>query len=171
MKQRRLIVGLGNPGSDYQATRHNVGWMVLDILGDGLHWKKAPAGEGMVLEQEGTLLLKPTTYMNRSGSAVAAVAQYFDIAPEDILIIADDADLPFGSIRFREKGSAGGQLGLADILKALGSEEIARVRVGIGRDSEELSKYVLKPFSATEQVDLPAVLTRAVMQAKEWRDE
>ncbi len=144
--------------------------MVLDSL-VSRPWKRAPVGKGMLAELNGTLLLKPHTYMNRSGSAVAAVTQYYKVDPGDVLVISDDADLPFGTIRYRQKGSAGGQRGLEDILKALNTENIARIRIGIGRGEGDLSDYVLKPFNSDEKKALPSVLDEAVVLMREWLDE
>lgn len=131
----KMIVGLGNIGTEYQDTRHNLGFWVLDHLYQGSwdHQRKLQALIGMqVIAGEKCLLVKPTTYMNNSGTAVLLVAAYYKIQPQDILVIYDDVSLEVGKYRIRGKGSSGGQKGIADILRKLQTEEIARFKIGIG---------------------------------------
>lgn len=133
-----LVVGLGNPGPKYARTRHNVGFEILDrIAADAdLEWSNHPRWNALVARGEGCLLLKPQTYMNLSGQAVQAVRSFYQIPPERILVAFDDFALPLGTLRFRAGGSAGGQNGMKDIIRALGTEAIPRLRFGIGATGE-----------------------------------
>ena len=149
----KLIVGLGNVGKEYENTRHNVGFMVLDSL--GLEFSLEKKFQAYVAEKEikgeKCLFLKPTTYMNLSGLAVQKVSDYYHISLNDILIIQDDLDLPFGKIKIKSKGSSGGHNGLKSIFSSLHSEEIARLKIGISHDKEiDTVDYVLGHFSAKE---------------------
>jgi PTH1 family peptidyl-tRNA hydrolase len=152
----KLIVGLGNPGSKYQWTRHNAGFMVLDRLAEiirvsvdrtkfgGLSGEGSWFGERLVL-------LKPQTFMNLSGRAVAEAARFYKIPTADIIVVHDDLDLPFGQLRLKEGGGHGGHNGLRSIIEELGSADFLRVRVGIGRpDKESAERYVLTPFNPEE---------------------
>jgi len=136
----KLIVGLGNPGRDYEKTRHNTGFMALDLIAKELNISvtsekfKGLYGKGNV-KGESVILLKPQTYMNLSGESVRAVMDFFKIDKKDLLVIYDDLDLPVGKIRLRAKGSAGGQNGVKNIIQHLGNQEFNRIRVGIGKDS------------------------------------
>ncbi|MDF9825735.1 PTH1 family peptidyl-tRNA hydrolase [Breznakia sp. PF5-3] len=135
----KLIVGLGNPGKQYEKTRHNAGFMVMDeiakSLGVDIDQKKFKGLYAQTfIKGEKVILLKPQTYMNNSGESVRAVVDYFNIDIEDILVIYDDLDLPVGKLRLREQGSAGGQKGVKSILQHLGTQELRRIRVGIGKD-------------------------------------
>jgi PTH1 family peptidyl-tRNA hydrolase len=153
----RLIVGLGNPGADYVDTRHNAGfWLIDEIAADrGLSFrfeKRFNADECKFRAQDQDVILqKPQTFMNRSGQAVAALARYYKIAPEQILVIHDELDLPPGTNRIKQAGGHGGHNGLRDIVNHLGSREFFRIRVGIGHpgDSKQVINYVLhKPSTA-----------------------
>ncbi|HAL61585.1 MAG TPA: aminoacyl-tRNA hydrolase [Chloroflexi bacterium] len=150
-----LIVGLGNPGERYAATRHNVGFQALDHLAKRhyLSFRKARL-QGLMaggeIEGHQVALLKPLTYVNRSGDVVAPLLKGYGLPLDRLLIIYDDLDLPLGRIRIREQGSAGGHKGMASIIDLLGPE-VPRLRVGIGR-KENLKEYVLSPFTAEERV-------------------
>ena len=153
----RLIVGLGNPGADYVGTRHNAGFWLIDLLASDLslsfRFEKRYNSEECKLKagSKDIYLLKPQTFMNRSGQAVAALARYFKIAPEQILVIHDELDLPPGTNRIKQAGGHGGHNGLRDIVNHLGSREFFRIRVGIGHpgDSSQVINYVLhKPSVA-----------------------
>jgi PTH1 family peptidyl-tRNA hydrolase len=155
----RIIVGLGNPGPHYAATRHNVGFMVVDQLaaqdtrGRWVDQDHSQAAQVVLAGQE-LLLVKPQTYMNRSGAAVAAFRQRLGFAPEEVLVLLDDFLLDFGRLRLRRSGSDGGHNGLASILEHLGTPLVPRLRLGIGapRAGEDPIDYVLGPFGASEQV-------------------
>ena len=171
----RLIVGLGNPGKEYRETRHNVGFMVADELArrHQLTWAMAPAQvpETFVAKRFGEpawMLAKPLTYMNRSGEAVAALARYYDIAPTDLLVVVDEADLPFTRLRARARGSAGGHNGLKSVIAGLGSTDFPRLRLGVGRGGgrRELADHVLAKFEKGEQADLETFIARAADAAE-----
>lgn len=136
----KLIVGLGNPGKEYENTRHNSGFCVMDAIAEDLHesitTKKFKALTCVTrINGEQVLLMKPQTYMNNSGEAVIEAVKFYHIEPKDILVIYDDLDLPVGKIRLREKGSAGGQNGMKSIINHLHTQEFNRIRVGIGKDA------------------------------------
>ncbi len=155
----KLIVGLGNPESQYTGTRHNIGFCAAEALANSFG-AKFSKGKGKYLtakithRKETLIIIKPMTYMNLSGHAVVAAMNFYKIERHDILIICDDLNLPLGSIRLRAKGSAGGQNGLKHIIESLGSEEFARMRIGIRVDEQPLSSFssfVLGKFSESER--------------------
>ncbi|ACZ11250.1 aminoacyl-tRNA hydrolase [Sulfurospirillum deleyianum] len=155
-----LIVGLGNPDFQYKNNRHNVGFMVIDALLDDHPLAEKiskTAFKGELFKAPSILLLKPNTYMNLSGESVRAVSDYFK--PEQIIVIHDDLDLPFGTLRFKIGGGHGGHNGLRSIDAHMGSEYI-RVRIGIGKPTHksDVAKYVLSDFSACQREALPALL-------------
>jgi PTH1 family peptidyl-tRNA hydrolase len=156
-----LIVGLGNPGRRYADTRHNIGFLVLDWLAAHLGapaWRgerRAEVTRGRLDGRE-LLLAKPQTFMNASGEAVQALAAWYRLLPATILVVADDLDLPFGRLRLRPSGSAGGHNGLKSIIAHLGTTEFPRLRIGIGRpDTGETIDWVLSPFGRDSVQDLP----------------
>lgn len=164
-----LIVGLGNPGSKYANTRHNVGWMAIDRLADDLgvsvdrnkfHALTAQA----VLGGEKVLLMKPMTYMNNSGEAVEDAASFYKIPPENIIVISDDISLNPGKMRIRRSGSAGGHNGLKSIIQCVGSDAFPRIRIGIGSKPHpemDLADFVLSRFSEEETKALQEPLENA----------
>jgi len=166
-----LIVGLGNPGDEYRNTRHNLGFRVVEELAG--RWRGRFFGTELALEtgwldpgcEDGTRvkLLKPMTYMNRSGLAVAAALRKEGVDPEQTLVICDDVNLPFGKLRIRLKGSDGGHNGLASVIESLGTQEFPRLRVGIGANFEPggMVEYVLSEFEPEEEEELPEILERA----------
>ena len=165
----KLIVGLGNPGRKYRETRHNIGFAVADELArrGGAVFETAPA-DGLItrlrsLGPDGTLLLKPLTMMNASGFAVSEVARYFRIATGDILVVADDVNLPLGRLRARPSGSAGGHNGFRSIIEQLGTTSFARLRVGVGRGDprRDLADYVLAGFDTDERPVVAETVGRA----------
>ena len=167
----RLIVGLGNPGKGYEQTRHNIGFEVVEAfaLRFGMRFKRSWRNRGKiakgVVDETPIVLLLPTTYMNRSGLAVKRSMHLNQIEVGDLLVIVDDIDLPFGTLRMREKGSSGGHNGLKSIEEALGSREYPRLRVGISdRTAGELKDYVLEKFSPEERDQLPGIIQGAVDQ-------
>jgi PTH1 family peptidyl-tRNA hydrolase len=149
----KLIVGLGNPGSEYEKTRHNVGFRVIDRFAEkhGLTYKKRKF-KSHWFEYKKTIFLKPQTYMNLSGESVQAAAAFYHIEPEDIVVIYDDLDLPVGDLRIRKNGSAGGHKGMMSIIRMVGSKEIPRIRIGIGKDNTPVEHYVLTPPPKIEEV-------------------
>jgi len=175
----RLVVGLGNPGREYRDTRHNVGFMVVDEIArrHQLTFSLAPSQvpETYVAKKyagpeggEPLLLAKPLTFMNRSGDAVAALARYYDIAPSDLLIVVDDVALPFGRIRARARGSAGGHNGLRSVIDRLGTQEFPRLRLGIGRGDgrRDLADFVTAKFEPAERAELETFIARAADAAE-----
>ncbi|HEY8346257.1 MAG TPA: aminoacyl-tRNA hydrolase [Symbiobacteriaceae bacterium] len=165
----KLIVGLGNPGAQYANTRHNVGWMALDAFarkhGVALDRQRFHGLQGELLwHGEKVILLKPLTYMNLSGQAVAPTVRFFKIALPDLLVVYDDLDLKPGTLRMREKGSAGGHNGMKSIIQELGTEEFPRLRIGIGRPAPGWSvvDWVLSPFGPEDQAIIAETLPRAV---------
>ena len=184
----RLIVGLGNPGSAYVRTRHNIGWEVIDHLAARLGWTDSPDGfnrlarakfDGLALDgtlsvssgqQEKVLLLKPTTYMNLSGRSVQAAMGFYQLAPGDVMVVLDDLALPCGKLRIRPGGSDGGHNGLKDIQRALGTASYPRLRIGVdppppmiaGRD------YVLGRFTEEQRKLIDPAIARAASAIVTW---
>ena len=164
-----LIVGLGNPGPDYRQNRHNVGFMVIDALARILAIPiqrvelRALVGKGL-LDGIRVILAKPQTFMNDSGQSVASLARFYKIPVDHILVVHDDLDLPFGTLRMRPQGGAGGQRGVGSIIAKLNTQNFARLRVGIGRPPGRMdpSDYVLHDFDPPEEEMLPEVLDTAV---------
>jgi PTH1 family peptidyl-tRNA hydrolase len=167
MTHVRLIVGLGNPGPQYDQTRHNVGFMALDALAERLGVtirRKAfnALAEDVMLGDLKLVLLKPQQYMNRSGHALATAAGFYKLSAQETLVVLDDLALPVGQLRLRAKGSAGGHNGLKDIIARLGTDAFARLRIGIGDSgSRDAADYVLSRFGSDER---PAI-SQAVRQA------
>ncbi|MBF2097629.1 MAG: aminoacyl-tRNA hydrolase [Gloeomargaritaceae cyanobacterium C42_A2020_066] len=159
-----VLVGLGNPGSDYERTRHNIGFMAVDALADRwrMNWQEKTRFHGWVAHGSNTYLLKPNTFMNLSGQAVQALMHWLKRDPGQLLVIYDDLDLPLGKIRLRLSGSAGGHNGMKSIISHLGTEHFARLRIGIGRPTQphspQVIHHVLGMFTAEEQGQLAAVL-------------
>ena len=157
-KMMYLIAGLGNPTREYEKTRHNVGFSVIDVLADKYNIDvsdrkhKALCGRG-VIEGEKVLLLKPQTFMNLSGESIREAVDYYKIDPEDIIVIYDDISLEPGQLRIRLKGSAGGHNGIKNIIAHLGTQEFPRIKVGVGAKPPkmDLADYVLSRFGAEEQ--------------------
>lgn len=160
----KLIIGLGNPGGKYKTTRHNIGWMVLDLLAKslGVEFKNHARTESELVSGKGFKLAKPQTYMNESGRSVAKLLHYFDLKAEDLIVIHDDLDLPLGTIRQRQTGRSGGHNGIQSIIEHLKTKDFARIKLGIGRPLGDASRYVLKPFAKADQPVLKAALQKAV---------
>ncbi len=168
-EDRYLVVGLGNPGPAYAATRHNVGFMVADLLADRMSSRfKAHKGRADVVEGRlvgvPVVLAKAKSYMNESGGPVASIRDFFKVPVERIVVIHDDLDLPYGTLRLKRGGGDGGHNGLRSVTSALGSREYLRVRLGIGRPPGRMdpADYVLRPFVAAEARELPFHVDRAV---------
>ena len=176
----KLIAGLGNPGKEYEKTRHNSGYMALTKLAEGVG---ATVTSQMfnaliamtMINGEKVLLMEPLTYMNLSGNAVRAAADYYHIEPEDILIIHDDMDLPVGSVRIRSKGSSGGQKGMKHIISCMGTDEIARIRIGVGHNAhgehEAVPDWVLSAVPKEEKEEFEKAIDVAAAAAKAWVSE
>ncbi len=176
----KLIVGLGNPGTRYADTRHNIGFLVLrqlcadagivlrrDLLG------RCQQGRGM-LEATAILCALPLSYMNRSGAAVSRLLKRHRTTLQDLLVVCDDIDLAFGRIRIKPSGSSGGHRGLGSVIEALGGDSgFARLRCGVGRPQEgrDAAQYVLEPFSAQERQELPAFIREAAACCRLWATE
>jgi PTH1 family peptidyl-tRNA hydrolase len=177
MENLYLIVGLGNPGRAYACTRHNVGFLVLDAMAHRWRagWttaKKFNARLAKVdLEESRVILCEPQTFVNASGETVGALVSFHKLPLNRVLVVMDDADLAFGEIRLRPRGSSGGHHGLESIEQHLGSREYARQRIGIGRGehrAREITDYVLSPFRSDEQKLLEKVLQKAGEQIECW---
>jgi PTH1 family peptidyl-tRNA hydrolase len=170
-----LIVGLGNPGREYEATRHNVGFRVMDELARrhnlsfGKLERKALSASGTVRGKR-VILSKPQTYMNLSGESVRSVLDFYKVEIARVLIVADDLDLPLGTLRLRMSGSAGGQNGLKNIIQHLGTQDFNRLRFGIGRPPGKMQArdYVLAPFKGDDAILAAQVIDRAADAAETW---
>ena len=169
----KLIVGLGNPGSKYDGTRHNLGFEVVDEVARrrGLTFESSPADAVMARERgpdAQLILAKPMTFMNRSGEAVGVLARYFGIETGDILIVLDDANLPLGQLRARPNGSDGGHNGLRSVILTLATREFSRVRMGVGRGEthQDLAGHVLARFAADEIATIDEMTMRAADAAE-----
>lgn len=174
----KLVVGLGNPGRQYEKTRHNIGFEVIDYIAD--HYSipldkakfKGIFGMGNV-DGEKIILLKPLTYMNLSGESIRPLMDYYNIEPEDLVVIYDDLDLPVGRIRLRQKGSSGGHNGIKSTIAHVGTEKFNRIRVGIDRPTNgmTITDYVLGRFTKEENDKLELVVKKCADACIEWMHE
>ena len=164
----KLIVGLGNPGSEYRDTRHNIGFLVIDEL--ARRWNTAASREQFealivktMFDGAPVMLAKPLTFMNLSGHAVSALAGYYKVEPADLLALTDDVALPLGRLRARREGGAGGHNGLKSLIEQLGTQSFPRLRIGVGRgdDRRDLADHVLGRFEADERDTVSAAVLRA----------
>jgi peptidyl-tRNA hydrolase, PTH1 family len=165
----RLVAGLGNPGVEYAYTRHNVGFMVVDLLAHeaGVNWEKSSKADAATAKLGNALLVKPASYMNRSGYPLHAIAQFFKILPEQVLLVLDDFSLPLGRLRIRESGGPGGHNGLESVIVQFGTEEIPRLRIGIGPAPAEGSvDYVLSNFFEEQKPLVRSTIERAAEAVK-----
>lgn len=164
-----LIVGLGNPGKEYERTRHNAGFRAIDLLANNLNCKiDRLKFQGLYCQTnyqgQKLFLLKPQTYMNLSGRSVLQLSAYFNIPPQRIIVLFDDISLPPGRLRIRGDGSAGGHNGIKSIISELGSQGFPRVKIGVGakpHEQQDLADWVLSGFTASEEKDLSSALSRA----------
>ncbi|MFA5994909.1 MAG: aminoacyl-tRNA hydrolase [Patescibacteria group bacterium] len=162
----KLIVGLGNPGKQYEKTRHNIGFRVLDEICD--NWTLQKSCQALICKNDTIIYAKPQTFMNLSGLAVKKLWQFYKIEIKDILVVYDDKDLPFGKLRFRTKGSSGGHNGMNSIIAELGTSEFPRLRIGIApTDSQTIihdtADYVLAKFSKEEEKLLPEIINTHII--------
>ena len=168
-KPIRLVAGLGNPGPEYAATRHNIGFMVVDQVAAqfGSTWERSTKWDALWAKCGGTLVVKPKRFMNRSGYPLFAIAQIYKIEPPQILVVLDDLALPLGRLRLRARGGTGGHNGLDSIIMQFGTEEIPRLRIGIGQAPPEGSiDYVLSRFLEEEKPIVRSMIDRAVEAVK-----
>lgn len=169
MADALLVVGLGNPGPNYAKTRHNVGFMVADVLagrlGDSFKVHKKSGAEVATGRLAGhpVVLAKPRVYMNESGRQVGPLAKFYSVAPADVVIIHDELDIDFGRIRLKRGGGEGGHNGLRSVASALGAKDFQRVRIGIGRPPgrQDPAAFVLQPFNAGERAEVPTICEQA----------
>jgi len=167
-----LIVGLGNPGKEYEDTRHNIGFKVVDNIAKEYNIEinrqkfKGIYGEGFI-DGEKVILLKPTTYMNLSGESVREVVDFYNLENDKILVVYDDISLEIGTLRIREKGSAGGHNGIKSIITHLGSDIFSRIKVGVGQPNVDLIKYVLGRFTKEEMVVLSESIEASTKATRE----
>ena len=175
-----LIVGLGNPGSEYANTRHNAGFRAVESLADrwrvGWNLEKKFQARLAKAERDGrrVVLCEPLTFMNLSGEAVRAVMSFYRVPTGRLLVLVDDADLPFGEIRLRPRGSSGGHHGLDSVAQHVGGPDYARLKIGIGRKREgqrQIAGFVLSPFDAVEAGFVEKIMVRAADQAECWMVE
>ncbi len=170
MDNLKIIIGLGNPGHEYERTRHNAGFMVVDALAKsiGITWKHEPKLRSMiaegVIDGEKIILVKPTTFMNNSGESVRAVVDYWKLHASSMIVVSDDIDLPFGQIRFRLEGGAGGHNGLKSLIQYLGTQQFPRLKVGVGAPPEHipLENFVLQKLAGGEHTTIDKAVARAV---------
>ncbi|MCY3834461.1 MAG: aminoacyl-tRNA hydrolase [Chloroflexi bacterium] len=178
MADMRLIVGLGNPGIKYDKTRHNVGWRVIDELatryglGGGRSEKRTQTWDGRI-RGERVKLAKPLTYMNRSGESVRALMDYYDIPDDKLIVVHDDLDTPFGTLRLRKAGGHAGQRGLRSIIQHLGHKDFARLRFGIGRPPGKMQPvdFVLQPFRGDDAILADEATSLAADAIETWLSE
>ena len=174
MAEPLLVVGLGNPGENYARTRHNVGFMVADVLAARLGAKfKAHKRSGAEISTgrlagRPVVLAKPRCYMNESGRQVGPLAKFYSVPPADIIVLHDELDLDFGRIRLKLGGGEGGHNGLRSVAAALGSKDFHRVRIGIGRPPgrKDPAAFVLEPFNAAERAEIPTICEQAADAAE-----
>ena len=167
--QIRLIAGLGNPGPEYEQTRHNIGFMVVDRLAArlGSPWERSTKWDAITAKCGETIFIKPTSFMNRSGHPIFNMAKFYKVEPQQMLVVLDDFALPLGRLRIRSDGGSGGHNGLESIIAQFGTEEIPRLRIGIGAAPDQASTdYVLGRFFEEEKPLVGSTIDRAVDAVK-----
>lgn len=175
MNRKALIIGLGNPGREYAANRHNVGFQCLDRLASRhrLHFSRVQSNALITtgrIGERGVVLAKPQGFMNVSGRPVASLVRFYQVALSDLLVVYDDIDLPFGALRLRTEGGAGGHNGMRSIIEQLGTQDFPRLRLGIGRPPgrREAAGYVLENFTRAEAAAMEEAHARAVDAVETW---
>lgn len=168
----KLVVGLGNPGKKYANNRHNIGFMVVEVFAveQGLSWKKSGDLMCYFVKTRRYIVAKPTIYMNESGESVAAIADYYKVDPEDVLVIHDELDLPFGKIRLSFGGSPAGHHGVESVIKGLATGDFARLRVGVGKEVDG-ARHVLEDFTSEEKAKLPEVVAKCQEAIMSYLDD
>lgn len=169
MSEPLLVIGLGNPGPQFAKTRHNIGFMVADLLADRLgatfkvHKRSGAEIVTSTIGRRPVVLAKPRTYMNESGRHVGPLAKFYSVSPADVIVIHDELDIDFGRIRLKLGGGEGGHNGLRSVANALGTKDFQRVRIGIGRPPgrKDPAAFVLEVFTAAERKEVPAILEQA----------
>ena len=170
----KLVVGLGNPGKQYEKTKHNIGFMVIDAIADSVPhtpWREEQRAEvcSITVDGEKVLLVKPMTFMNESGRAVGPLMTYFGVYLEELVVIADDLDMDLGKLRLRQKGSAGGHNGLKSIISHIGTQEFNRIKIGIGRpNGKTVVNHVLSTFGKEDEMTIADSVARAADAADDF---
>lgn len=176
----KVIVGIGNPGQEYDQSRHNVGFAAVDCLHEALRddfgkWKGQAHLKSLIAEslRGDRMLVKPQTFVNLTGQAIAALTAKHGVSPKDLLIVCDDVNLEFGKLRLRSLGSAGGHHGLESIIEVLKSEDFPRLRIGVGQSAmpRDLAPFVLGRFDPDERKRVPGLLDQAVLVCRAWADD
>lgn len=173
----RLVVGLGNPGPEYELTPHNVGFSVVEELARraGVSFKRGPVPESTStsLQNRDAVLMRPLSYMNLSGRPVAAAMRWLKLAPTDLIIVCDDVNIPFGRLRIRQSGGAGGQKGLKSIVETLGTENVPRMRLGVGGGypGADVGSYVLRKLRGKELDQFNEMVGRGADAIEHWLEQ
>jgi peptidyl-tRNA hydrolase, PTH1 family len=175
---RKVIAGLGNPGKQYERTRHNVGFMAAELLArrHGLKFDKMMSKGLVALGEIGNVkvaLVKPQTFMNVSGECVGPIMKFYKSLPDDLVVMYDELDIPFAQVRMKPSGGAGGHNGMKSIIQRISSQEFARIRLGIGRPPGRMdpAAFVLQPFATAEQIDVEEMIARAADAVEIWLRE
>ncbi len=173
----KFIIGIGNPGKKYEHTRHNIGFVSMDVLikhlSGSLSWKETSELKAEVHAADDIFLVKPSTFVNHTGEVLKAIEGKYHPGLKDILVVCDDVNLRFGKLRLRDSGSAGGHHGLESAIEALGSEDFPRLRIGVGTEElpKDLEGFVLEKFSGEESKKVGAISEKAVLICESWIKE
>lgn len=163
----KLIVGLGNPGKEYENTRHNIGWIILDTLAEGEKWQDSKKAHAFFIKKDNFEMIKPTTFMNNSGLAVAYALKKLNLNPEEMVVIHDDKDLPFGEYKIQKDRGSAGHNGVQSIMDHLGTKNFTRVRIGIAKENMgDTADFVLAKFSKEEKKTMEQIITKIIEEIK-----